>query len=164
MGDRGRRGRSVRDAYFWTQDRVAMTLKTCERGECGGVEVVPREAMGDMRSRNTVNLLAADVRALFEGSALDRAHRRVALKRVQFEIIFGSAGEQDRGEAPHYRHALRLRKIGDALSHPIVVDALREQPLWVLEVAARETDPERQIRAAAQARVDRANARTMRGG
>lgn len=111
-----------------------------------------------------MNLLAVDVRALFEGSVLERCLRRHALRQVQFEIIFGTAGEQERGEAPHYRHALRLRKLGEALGHPIVRDALREQPLWVLVAAAREVEPERQIRAAAAARVDRMNARVVRGG
>ena len=142
---------------FWTRDRLAFDLETCSRvtrlvevpaaERAARIERCPRSNLGG----STVRLDATEVRLLFEGSVLDRCLRRAALTPTQFAVIFGRACEYVRREAPHYRAAIEQRGIGRALTHPIVVDALRDEPLWVLAVAARETDPERQIEAAVRA-------------
>jgi hypothetical protein len=155
---------------FWSRDRVAFDLQTCSN-VTRAVEVPPSEraARAERCPRQseggaTVQLDAAQVRALFEGSELACARRVATLNATQFRIIFGCSADERRRAAPHYRAAVVARRIGIALAHPIVVEALWDQPQWVLLVAARETDPEQQIRAAAQAYVDRANARALRGG
>lgn len=155
---------------FWSRDRVAFELTTCSKvTRLVEVPVAERAARaerpGALGVTGTVNLDAAEVRALFEGTALDRARRRAPPKllRVQFAIIFGRSCEEQRGEAPHYRAAVQQRQVGLALTHPIVLDALKDQPQWVLLIAARETDPERQIEAAVRARVDKLVTRTLGG-
>lgn len=161
---------------FWTRDRVAFELETCSTPGAGPrlVEVPPVERAsragrpGTYGVTGTVQLDAAAVRALFDGSALERCQRRAALLPIQFAVIFGRACEYARGAAPHYRQGILARGVGRTLTHPIVIDALRDQPQWILVIVAEKAkegaDPEQQIRAAAQARVDRANARALRAG
>jgi hypothetical protein len=139
---------------FWTRDRKAFQLVTHDHRQTMA-RLVEGPERAELPSTGTVNLTAEVVLALFEGTALERAHRRAALTAVQFGIIFGRATEMRRGTAPHYRMARKQRKIGETITHPTVIKALANEPFWVLEVAARESSPELQIRAATQAWIDR---------
>jgi len=155
-----------------TKDRAALKVQTSRRNRTR-VEPVADPASEPLDG--VVNLSAADVAALFEGTPMQRAIRIAALLPVQFADIFGRSGASQRGEGPpQYRQGRKLRTVGETLTDPIVHEALAADPLWVLEQAAKaEADPaknitleEAQIRAACQARIDRLNAsaKTRRNG
>ena len=145
---------------FWTRDRVAIEVETIQQQT--RARVVPPSERGELLSSGTVNLTSRDALALFEGTALEKAQRRAALVPVQFAIIFGRAIDARHGKAPHYCLARQQRRIGRVITHPVAVAALAGEPFWVLALAAREDTPERQIRAASQARIDRLDARHRR--
>ena len=138
-----------------TNDGIALRIVSPGGGQRNKVEhVEATDAAGDERegarpASGTVNLSAAEVAALFEGPALVRATRIAKLTATRFELIFGRARDGAR-----YVNAATLRRIGRAITDPLVVEALRNDPIRYLRAVARERDPEAQLLAAVQCRID----------
>jgi hypothetical protein len=124
---------------------------------CGGRIPLALEEIPPGRAVVLVNLNSARLRACFTGPWIDRATAVADLGTGQepFRTIFGAAYDRYRmngTDGSLYVRGAQLRRIGRRIVHPLTREALRNDTLEVLIVAARYVDPREQVLAAGDAR------------
>jgi hypothetical protein len=147
-----------------------VTARVVDRADRG-------QAVAEGERVDGINLSSDAILGLFDGPPLRRAQRVAALSSIRFLLIFG----RPRQPGGHYKTGHRLRRIGRAIpeavgcghceqiqgacagcARRIVSEVLEDEPVRFLYVAAKHTDPARQLEAVIAARDTEVLARRPR--
>lgn len=141
-------------------DGLVLGVTVCKPGDD---PVVVEHPLGTVAP--LVPLSSAEFHALFEGPKVDRFARVADLPDATFCALWGRSNDRKRKDPPDSplgrTTGEAYRRIGRALRAPWVRERLRDAPIDVLEAAARESEPDAQVLAAA--RVQAKKAARLRG-